>query len=98
MKRQLQRNLYHCTPCAEYVYKWLLSEYKEPILNDAEKKYLSAVINPFKNRVNHIVKEENIDRSTEFIHIELHDGDVKANTMYKGMKVGKHYTLKELGL
>lgn len=98
----------HCTPCAEYVYKWLLSEYKESILNDAEKKYLSAVIKPFRNRVNYIMKEETFDCPTdcptEFIHIDLSDGDIadfpnfKADTMYRGMEVGKDYTLQELGL
>lgn len=94
----------HCTPCAEYVYKWLLSEYKEPILNDAEKEYLSAVIKPFRNRVDYIMKEENICSSTEFIHIDLSGGDVadfpnfKVGTMYKGMEIDKSYTLQELGL
>lgn len=94
----------HCTPCAEYVYKWLLSEYKEPILNDAEKKYLSAVIKPFRNRVDYIMKEENICNSTEFIHIDLSGGDIadfpnfKVGTMYKGMEIDKSYTLQELGL
>ena len=94
----------HCTPCAEYVYKWLLSEYKEPILNDAEKEYLSAVIKPFRNRVDYIMKEENICSSTEFIHIDLSGGDIadfpnfKVGTMYKGMELDKSYTLEELGL
>lgn len=94
----------HCTPCAEYVYKWLLSEYKEPILNDAEKEYLSAVIKPFRNRVDYIMKEENICSSTEFIYIDLSGGDIadfpnfKVGTMYKGMELDKSYTLQELGL
>lgn len=59
----------HCTPCAEYVYKWLLSEYKESILNDAEKKYLSEVIKPFRGKVNYISKQGNSERM-EFIHSE----------------------------
>ena len=94
----------HCTPCAEYVYKWLLSEYKEQILNDAEKKYLSAVIKPFRGKVSYISKQKNFDSTMEFIHIDLSDGDVadfpnfKADTMYRGMEVGKYYTLQELGL
>lgn len=93
----------HCTPCAEYVYKWLLEEYSEPILNDAEKKYLSAVIKPFRGKVSYISKVKNFD-STMFIHIALSDGDIadfpnfKADTMYRGMEVNKYYTLQELGL
>ena len=74
------------------------------ILDDVEKKYLSAVIKPFRKRVKHISKEEAFDCSEEFIHIELSDGDIsdfpnfKANTMYKGMKLGCKYTLEELGI
>ena len=35
----------HCDECRAENIKWLCSEYKEPILDDEEKKYLSAVIN-----------------------------------------------------
>lgn len=94
----------NCKECKKSVVKWLLSEYKEPILNDAEKEYLSAVIKPFRNRVDYIMKEENICSSTEFIHIDLSGGDIadfpnfKVGTMYKGMEIDKSYTLQELGL
>nr|DAK76807.1 MAG TPA: hypothetical protein [Bacteriophage sp.] len=97
----------HCTPCAEYVYKWLLSEYKEPVLNDAERKYLSAVIKPFKNYVTGIAKIKDdymignhyiriiVKKDTqEYINLPWFEG----NTMYKGMELNKEYTLKELGL
>lgn len=74
------------------------------ILDDAERRYLSAVIRPFRKRVEYISKEEDFDGPAEFIHIELSDGDIadfpdfKANTMYKGMKLGHGYTLEELGI
>ena len=78
------------------------------ILDDAERKYLSAVIKPFRKRVEYISKKEDFDGPfdcpAEFIHIELSDGDIvvfpdfKANTMYKGMKLGHKYSLEELGL
>lgn len=74
------------------------------ILDDVEKKYLSAVIKPFRKIVKYISKEEDFDCPYEFIHIELYDGDIadfpdfKANTMYKGMKLGYEYSLEELGL
>lgn len=93
-----------CNDCQLLSLNWLSEEYKEPILNDAEKEYLSAVIKPFRNRVDYIMKEENICSSTEFIHIDLSDGDIadfpnfKAGTMYKGMEIDKSYTLQELGL
>lgn len=41
-----------CIECKKYAMEWLLSEYKATILDDAENKYLSAVIKPFKANVN----------------------------------------------
>lgn len=94
------------------IFQGIRSDDKEPtslesivhpqILDDAEREYLSAVIKPFRKRVNHISKK--FDCSDEFIHIELFDGDIadfpnfKANTLYKGMKPGHGYSLEELGL
>ena len=96
----------HCTPCAEYVYKWLLSEYKEPILDDVEREYLSAVIKPFRNKVKNIVKISGIGKSKEqYIRIVLGELDFmnfpnfnKNTGMYKGMEPDRLYSLEELGL
>ena len=86
-------------------FKWLCEEYKEPILDDVEKDYLSAVIKPFRKRIKYIAIYEACYGSEQFVHIELYDGDddvnlprFKANTMYKGMEQKKHYSLDELGL
>lgn len=77
------------------------------ILDDAEKRYLSAVIKPFRDRVKHICRVWYITSSSEYqrIYITLSDDSYnidlplfKKETMYKGMKIGKAYTLKELGL
>lgn len=97
-----------CNDCQLLSLNWLSEEYKEPVLNEVEKAYLSAVIRPFRNRVKYIMKEETFDCPTdcptEFIHIDLSDGDIadfpnfKADTMYRGMEVDKYYTLQELGL
>lgn len=73
------------------------------ILDDTEKRYLKAVIRPFKNKVNHISKEDCYDGDC-YISIEIDDdGDIdlpcfKKETMYNGMEEDKKYTLKELGL
>lgn len=84
-------------------------EYKEDILDEKEKKYLSTVIKPFRDRVCSICKLELIS-CNQFIHMEVkrYDEDTshdyinlpifRKDTMYKNMKVGKDYTLKELGL
>lgn len=88
-------------------------EYKEPVLDEAEKKYLSAVIKPFRNRVRTIYKEVlggDDDNRRYCVHICLYyEGDSLyfdfidlprfiGNRMYKGMKDNKKYTLEELGL
>ena len=81
--------------------------YKEPILDDVEREYLSSVIKPYKNKVTCITKvkdeyKENMRHirikvrsvGTEYINLPW----FKENTMYKGMKDLKDYTLEELGL
>lgn len=93
----------NCRECKKNVMKWLLEEHKEPILDDVEKEYLSAVIKPFRSRVKYIEKVVSLSGSAQFIRIEL-CGDYmifpnfKKNTMYRGMETGEHYSLEELGL
>ena len=87
-------------------------EYKEPILDEEEKKYLSAVIKPFRDRVIYVKKiymNFGYKKDYEYIFGELgcNEYDVvdtfalpyffKGN-MYKGMETNKKYTLEELGL
>lgn len=77
------------------------------ILDDVERKYLSAFIKPFRDRVKRICKVWYFTSSSEYqrIYITLSDDSYnidlplfKKETMYKGMKIGKAYTLEELGL
>ena len=75
---------------------------EKEILDEAEKRYLKAVIRPFKNRVINIRKRESYDNSY-YIFICLYDCNItlpmfKKGTMYNGMEEDKRYTLKELGL
>ena len=73
------------------------------ILDDAEKRYLSAVIKPFRNKVK-VISKGYSDLDKEFIVIRCKDGDeaclpyFKVGTMYKGMETNKEYSLEELGL
>lgn len=91
-----------CKDCKKHAMEWLLEEYKEPVLDEVERKYLSDVIKPFGHRVSYIVKRRN--GSGYYIAIILNNFDVMnlpyftRNTMYKGMTVGRQYKLKELGL
>jgi hypothetical protein len=75
---------------------------KEEILDDIEKKYLSAVIKPFRDRVKYISKNFAVN-DREYISINVNGTWVflpyfKKGTMYKGMEINEIYSLKELGL
>ena len=89
------------------VVRWLLSEYKEPILDEVEREYLSAVCRPYK--VVSISKKISFDASIEWIAISVESSSnngiervylpcFKSETMYEGMKVKKEYTPQELGI
>ena len=77
------------------------------ILDPAEKEYLSRLIKPFKDQVIAIAKRS--ANYGEFIDIMIDEGELedcdniylpyfKPDSMYKGMKVGREYTLDQLGL
>ena len=84
--------------------EWMVQPYREPILDDAERKYLADVIRPFRNKIDTISKFQTWDGSSQYIHISMKDNHMGTlpvfpkGTMYKGMEDGKHYSLKELGL
>ena len=95
------------------VLDWLCEEYQEPILDEKEKKYLSAVIKPFRNRIVSIAKIKDwIDENSNLEVVEIvlklpnkyQDLEYvqlpyfEKDTMYKNMKANKRYTLEELGL
>lgn len=95
-----------CSACRKDNIEWLLSEYKEPILDDEEREYLSAVIKPFRKDVEYIVKLPKFEWIQEAIYIHIGRswrGNIELPTfkkgmMYKGMEINKRYTLEELGL
>lgn len=97
------RNIEYCDeiPTCRECQEWLKQPYKEPILDEAEKKYLSDVIRPFRDRVEYIEKSRH-DKG-EFIFIDLEDDTFslpyfKQDTMYKSMRLYKEYSLDELEL
>lgn len=93
-----------CDECKKRMREWLLEEAKKPILDDAEREYLSAVIRPFREEVDTISKFRTWEESLQNICISTKDHRIctlpvfPKDTMYKGMKEGKNYSLKELGL
>lgn len=89
---------------ADLFRKWLDAEHKEPILDEAEREYLSAVIKPFRDNVKLIAKADDFDKSYIFITF-VNDADstmffpyFKKGIMYKGMEPERKYTLEELGV
>lgn len=102
----------HCNNCAfcgikncfYAMEKWLISEYKDQILDDAEKRYLKGVIRPFRNEVLGIEKKPG-STFNEWISIVMKDNETislpffkKSSGMYQGMELRRKYTLEELGL
>lgn len=76
-------------------------ERKEEILDETEKRYLSNIIRPFRDKVEGI---EKCSYLREFIKIYIKEDEpiilpyLEKGTMYKGMEENKRYTLKELCL
>ena len=84
----------------------LNGEYKvikipKQILTEKEKEYLSAVVKPFRDEVKHISKNQY--DGEEWIQIWTKSGlallpHFTEGAMYKGMEIGKEYSLKELSI
>ena len=97
-----------CKACEERFVKWLFEDSEKPVLDETERKYLSEVIRPFRNKIATISKLHTYDNinyeNNEYIYFGMKDRRgyslplFKQGTMYKGMQQGKHYTLQELGL
>lgn len=83
--------------------EWANSEYKEPILDNSEKRYLRGVIRPFRNMVAFIKKTCNCG-GFKWIEIAVEGNRTivlpgfKNDEMYKGMELEKEYKLEELDL
>lgn len=93
-----------CKKCLCESLEWLNQEYKDPILDDVEREYLSAVIKPFRKKISYIRKIKDFSKGKKYIKIELCDGDtmyfpnLSSDEMYKGMELDRKYTIDELGL
>lgn len=86
--------LFVISPCI-----WKIPE--KEILDKIEKEYLWNIIKPFKENVKDISKKRN-GLNGEYILIQMKTiekiclPDFEQNTMYKGMRLNKNYTVKEL--
>lgn len=106
--KTIHQQIYPCGVYAcdamEMMIGWLEEEYVPDILTDKEKAYLSAVIKPFRKRIEYIEKTDNYYvNGKQFLCIGSADDYCclpffEKETMYKGMEANKRYTLEELGL
>ena len=83
-------------------------EKTKPVLDDAEQRYLTNIIKPFRKHIITIRKIQNY--KYEFIEIVIYRTDEGASCevisfpyfnkgeMYKGMEINKEYTLEQLEL
>ena len=85
--------------------KYEVVKLSKSILTEQERRYLSSVIKPFRGKVQHISKLTG--KNGEYICIDIRfdwEEDsillpkFAAGTLYKGMRIGIEYTLRELGL
>lgn len=104
----------HCIDCKrhndkgicakEKLLEWANSEYKEHILTEEEKAYLSAVIKPFRDEVRCIKKLNDDEWAEEYICICIKQSPstnlprFDEGMAYENMENGREYTLEELGL
>jgi hypothetical protein len=78
-------------------------ECKPTILTEKEKAYLSAVIKPFREKVEYVYKICSEIEKKEYLEISLENGVIsfpyfEKSKMYKGMGINTFYKLEELGL
>ena len=75
------------------------------ILTEQERHYLSSVVKPFREKILHISKLSG--KNSEYICIDIrYDWEEDSillprfatGTLYKGMEIGKEYSVKDLGL
>lgn len=94
-----------CLKCEKEAFKWLLEEYKEPILNEDEKKILRGVIEAIKPfiKISPLITRYNEAYGQTLIVLSYENEDVRLplfnrDKMFTNLGYEKSYTLKELGL
>lgn len=94
--------------CSEKkLFEWANSEYKEPVLTEEEREYLSAVVKPFRKYVMYIAKTD-FKAGWEKILVYSQNFQswgcitslppFQSGTRFKSMELEKEYPLEELGL
>lgn len=112
MKNDCDRQV--CSVCNKKIIRWLLEEYKEPILTDKEKAYLKNVIEPRRDEIVYIKKTGFYKgMKKDYCCVSVYSKNLFSNVgshwtlleflttedmSFEGMTIDKKYTLEELGL
>ena len=98
-----------CSKCKRETIEWLTSEYKEPVLNDEGKAYLSNLLKPyglgtcaFQFNLSEVVKNDTYkltiaDEYGIIINLAIRQ-DSEMQELFRKMQFNKVYAAKELGL
>ena len=85
--------------------KYEVIKLPKSILTKQERNYLLSIVKPFKEKVQHISKLSSTDGESICIDIryDWEEDSIMlpkfaAGTLYKGMEIGKEYSIKELNL
>ena len=85
--------------------KYEVIKLPKSILTKQERNYLLSIVKPFKEKVQHISKLSSKDGESICIDIryDWEEDSIMlpkfaAGTLYKGMEIGKEYSVKDLGL
>ena len=85
--------------------KYEVIKLPKSILTKQERCYLSSVVKPFREKIQHISKLSSKDGESICIDIryDWEEDSIMlpkfaAGTLYKGMEIGKEYSVKDLGL
>ena len=85
--------------------KYEVVKLSKSILTEQERRYLSSVIKPFREKIQHISKltGKNGENICIDIRYDWEEDSIvlpkfSAGTLYKGMEIGKEYSVKDLGL
>lgn len=85
--------------------KYEVIKLPKSILTEEERNYLSSVVRPFREKIQHISKLSSKDGESICIDIryDWEEDSIMlpkfaAGTLYKGMEIGKEYSIKELNL
>lgn len=99
----------NCVTCSMEMLHWLSQEYKEPILTEEDKAYLSNLLKPYEKSVfeslfslvevvkNDTYKLTIVDGDGIIINLAIRQNS-KMQELFGKMKLNKIYGSKELGL